>query len=241
MSYFKPFRSTLYRFGDEATFNKFQDLSAYVDIIDDIKDNVNFYQSYTLLDGDRPDNVSFRLYKTPNYHWTLFLLNDNIRERGWPISDQDVRAKAVELYPNTTLTTTEQIFSRFNVSSDVAGLTSGAVGSVIRRRLEFGQIIVSPTTIPYADGEVITTTEGGVFHAAVLTTATPEYNAVHHYEDGNGQRVDVDPFGVVPALFTPITYTEKLLRQNDQLREIKVIKPSAITEVVSAFTEALRT
>ena len=62
MAYFYNFPNVAYKFCNEESITAFQDISAYVDIIDQIKDDVNFYQFYNVLDGDRPDIVSFKLY-----------------------------------------------------------------------------------------------------------------------------------------------------------------------------------
>ena len=46
------------------------------------------YAKYQINDGDRPEIVSNLLYGDPKFHWTFFLLNDNLKEgkNGWPRS-----------------------------------------------------------------------------------------------------------------------------------------------------------
>ena len=103
--FFANYPTTLYNFGDEKSNTVIQDLSAYVDLIDQIKDNINFYEKYTLQEGERADVLSQKLYGTSAYYWTFYLLNDNLRQQGWPLTNQDIRAKAITDYPNTVLTT----------------------------------------------------------------------------------------------------------------------------------------
>ena len=169
--FFKNYPQTLYKFGTETSLTAIQDLSAYVDLIDQVKDNINFYQEYTILDGDRPDTLSSKLYGSIAYYWTFFLLNDSIRQQGWPLTAQEIRAKAAVDYPNTTVTTRD---------------------------------------------------------------------VDHHYEDVDGH-ADVDPRSAPGALLTAVTYLDRYVSANDTLKEIKVIKPSAIGEIFSAYQEALRT
>ena len=64
------------KFGNETDASLIQDLTVYVDIVDQLKDDTTSYGTYDILDGDRPDQVSFKLYGTPNYHWTFYYLND---------------------------------------------------------------------------------------------------------------------------------------------------------------------
>ena len=235
MSFFTNFPKINYNFGEEVSRNAIQDLSVYVDVIDQIRDNVNFYQKYTILEGERPDNLSYKFYGTPQYYWTFFLLNENIRQQGWPISSQQVLAKAQEDYPNTVLTTRDEIFDTFTVGSTVTGQTSGVTGTVIKRNLDLGQIFI--------DGvKNFTSSENLVSGDDVIqiVSNTREYNAVHHYENSDGEYVDIDPFNGAGVDDVPVTYYERYVAENDALKNIKVIKPSSIVRVVEAYTDALR-
>ena len=87
--YFSNFKPVYYRFGDNEPYSIFQNLTQYVDLIDQLKANNNFYQDYTIIAGERPDVTSFKLYGSPEYYWTFFLLNDKLRESGWPILRQE--------------------------------------------------------------------------------------------------------------------------------------------------------
>ena len=58
MSYFTNYPTVNYRFGNESTAVAVQDIGAYIDLIDRVKDDISFYQEYNLRDGDRPDQVS---------------------------------------------------------------------------------------------------------------------------------------------------------------------------------------
>ena len=81
-TYFKNFNTVNYRFGDNEKSNIFKNISQYVDLIDQVKSNVAFYQKYTIVSGERPDTLSYELYGTPEFYWTFYLMNDDIRESG---------------------------------------------------------------------------------------------------------------------------------------------------------------
>lgn len=210
MSYFEFFPDTSYRFGDEANPDTFENIAIYADVIDQIKENVAFYYDYTIEEFERPDQLSQKLYGTPIYHWTFFLLNNNIRERGWPISNEELLEKAIELYPNTTLTTRTQITSLnpslttdsiFQVGRTVSGNSSGATGTIVARNLNIGQIIINNVVGTFADGESISSVaENGDVQTIVLESSSLEYNAAHHYENTSGEEVDIDPT-VGPSAF----------------------------------------
>lgn len=239
MAYFYNFPKTLYRFGNEETVTAFQDISAYVDIIDQIKDDINFYRFYTILDGDRPDVVSFKIYGTPFYYWSFFLLNDNLKMQGWPLSNSATVEKAQEDFPNTTITTTADLTGVFLPGQVVAGSTSGATGTIIKRRLDFGQLIIEGSH-EFVSGEIITSTVNDIVQTVTLSAASEEYNSVHHYENSEGNYVDVDPAVGNAALFTEVTFLDRYIASNDELKTIKVIKPNSFSGIVSAFNSALR-
>ena len=147
MSYFTNYPTVNYRFGNESTAVAVQDIGAYIDLIDRVKDDISFYQVYNLRDGDRPDQVSNDLYGSPDYHWTFYLLNDDIKERGWPLTRSRISDKAKEEYPNIVLTTRANIAEQFLVGSNIEGQASGVTGKILRRRPDMGQIIVEKTPV----------------------------------------------------------------------------------------------
>ena len=85
MLYFNEFPDVTYKFGDEVDPTVFQDISIFAEVIDQVKDDITFLNSFTIQEGFRPDQVSQILYDTPLHYWTFYLINDNIREQGWPL------------------------------------------------------------------------------------------------------------------------------------------------------------
>ena len=126
--YFKRFPLVGYNFGDNEAQTLFPNLTAYVDIIDQVKQEISFYEKYTILDGDRPDIVSQKLYGTPDYHWTFFAMNDQLRESGWPMPEHELRTMVKKRYPHRAVTTEGNIASFFLPGVNVVGKTSGTTG-----------------------------------------------------------------------------------------------------------------
>ena len=62
MSYFTNFPQIDYFFGNKVKPTRFTDLHVYIDLIDQIKDDVSVYTYYNLQDGDRPDQISQKLW-----------------------------------------------------------------------------------------------------------------------------------------------------------------------------------
>jgi hypothetical protein len=233
--FFKEFPTVGYNFGTETGFNQFQNISAYVDIIDDIKDDISFYQYYNILDK-RPDQVSYELYGNVNFYWTFFLLNDNLRRQGWPIRELDYQNWVVNKYNKKVITTKDSLDVGFRQGDTVTGFGSGATGIIRKRNEDLGQLFIS-SEINFEANELVQDVNGNII---TVDTAVPEYNAVKYYLDPNGDFVDINPADGPGQLYTAVTFSDHLKNELDNLRNIKVIKPEAINAIVIAFKEALR-
>ena len=104
-NYFADFPVVDYRFGDEETFTKFQHLGTAIDILDQVKQYQVYYQTYEIQNGERPEILSYKLYEDVNYYWTFYLLNDHLRQSGWPLRDAAVYDYIQIYYPNSVVVT----------------------------------------------------------------------------------------------------------------------------------------
>ena len=109
--FFEHFPKVNYRFGDNELPVKQQDLSIYIDALDQVKEYGSFYMNYQIQNKQRPDHVSQLLYETPEYHWTFYLMNDSLREQGWPLDNSLVYKQAQIYYPNVCITTNGVAFN----------------------------------------------------------------------------------------------------------------------------------
>ena len=245
--FFRNFPVIGYDFGNETNPALFQDISAYIKVIDEIKDDIAFYTTVHIQDYDRPDNFSFKLYGTTEFYWTFYYLNDDIRESGWPLPQQDLLPKAKKDYPNFVVETTGDISKSFLPGHVAKSATTE--GIVKKRYLDLGQIVIaSPVNFtvgeginPVVNGEAISSDQ------IAIKKSVEQYNSVHHYEDASKNYIDI---GLVPnaggdAAYpslsgkTPITYFDRILAKNDSLKEIKVLKPEVAAQIKTEFNKLL--
>lgn len=193
MSFFKNFPLIQYKFGDEVNSTLFQNISAYIDLIDQVKDDGSFYEYYDIIDGDRPDTVSYKLYGTTDYYWTFYFLNDSLRTRGWPLTEQELEEEAPQYYPHTIITTQEEMFNYFKVGQTVVsiddnlsqeqiedGVATGQQfwndyvgrGVIIERDLDLGQITIQADT--GIESINIVNPGGGYYRSPVITISNGE-------------------------------------------------------------------
>lgn len=247
MNYFKHFPAVAYTFGSNEDPAIFRNISIYATVLDEIKDNVSFYNDYYIQEFERPDQVSNKLYKTPNFHWTLYLLNNKLKDSGWPLSNRELITKTQSTYTFKVITTRTNIATKMKIGQTLTGLTSGATATVSSRHISLGQILVKDNVGNFLAGETITSTNSsGDIESIVVKSFENEVNSAHHYEDGDGVWQDLGINSTTgdleepSALWTEVTNFDRMYNQNETLKQIRVIKPSVIVDVVNSFKEAVR-
>jgi len=201
MTYFRNFSSVDYFFGNNSTTTPYTNISQYSTILDQIEDNSSAYRLISVQDGERPDQLSQRLYDTTDHYWSFFLLNPQLKQHGWPCSEKDLLVKIEADLPgvclvffgndtNSSSGYTQQItVGKFPIGSTVTGQTSGATGTVYAKNALLGQVFVKDISGTFQQNEVI---DSGDYTVTVSIVHNPAYLAIHHVEDGNGNNVDVD-------------------------------------------------
>ena len=147
MAYFRNFPLIPYFFGNEISATQFQNLTSYIDLIDQVADDASFYEKYEIKDGERPDALSYKLYGTSEYYWMFYLLNENIRRQGWPLTLQEIQTKSREYYPNKVITTSDPMHDRmYKGDIVIQGSLSNpsSIGIILEKKLDLGQLIVKP-------------------------------------------------------------------------------------------------
>jgi hypothetical protein len=160
MAFFANFPKIDYNFGDEILPSKFQNLSIYIDLIDQLTDDAHFYENYTIIDGERADILSYKLYGTTDLYWTFYLLNEKLRSQGWPLTFQEIYESRSLYYPHKVFKTTDTFFDRMYLGDTViqGSLSSPtAIGSVVKKDYDTGQLFIKVET----ELRSITVTNGG--------------------------------------------------------------------------------
>lgn len=240
MSYFLNFPNVLYLFGNETDPNIFKNISAYVDIIDQAKENASFYINYELKEGERADQLSQDLYGSTDYYWTFFALNDDLKKYGWPIDPSKLKTFVQKKYPNTTIVTNEYFYDKFLVGERLQGLNSEEIGTITDFISDLGQVIIKGD-VPFEEGELLQTIDRDSDDIRTITAVNviPEYLAPHHYEL-NGIWVDIDPTVGPGSEIIPITRLEYYTKLNQERRTIKIFRENAIRSIYSAYNKALK-
>lgn len=160
MSYFRNFPLTTYQFGNKSDPALFHNITAYIDIIDRLNDNIQVYSEYTIQNGERPDVLSQRLYNTPDYYWMFYLLNEKIRIQGWPLTQKELYSKVKEYYPNKVLISSALMHGKFYIGDTIAVEPFNDPtfkAKILEKNYDLGHITVKPIR----EVRSITITDGG--------------------------------------------------------------------------------
>lgn len=253
MSYFKNFETISYDFDGIGIKKDIKNIAQYSTIISKNLDNVAFYSYYNILDGERPDNVSQKLYGTPAYYWLFFIINDGLQNywHDWPKGSEALRNYVEQEFIGLAAIFDADVpaFGKFVVGGTVSGSLSGATGKVkaiypTQGYIQIEQDKTSPANFRTA-GESITLTASNstlsadiakvgntVTCTSIVKTA---YGPAYHIDDGTLERTRRRTAGT-----TGITHFEEENKLNIDRSRIKVIKPEFVGEVVEAFEQAMR-
>ena len=94
MRYFQEFPKTSYRMS-EAANGAFSEITRTVPnmtvkLVLDIREDKNTpYETYRVVDSDRPDTVATKLYGAARYAWVILLANNMRDLYDWPLGDKE--------------------------------------------------------------------------------------------------------------------------------------------------------
>ena len=88
MSFFSQIPKIQYDINADGIKTDLTDIFRYVDVKEGLINNIATYNWYEIIEGERPDVVSNRLYGTPDYYWTFFAINESLKKglNTWPKS-----------------------------------------------------------------------------------------------------------------------------------------------------------
>ena len=213
-----------------------KNLTAKAKVSDDLLNNAGFYQTLEIIDGERPDHLSQRLYNTSQFHWTFLLLNPQIKNiwDDWPMSASQLIEYCTNKYQYLAGDTDDSLVDKFTIGETVTGGVSGATGTIKEIYVNLGYVVIEKLTGTFSvTGETIqglTSTD-----SAVANFIKSQAYAPHHHLDASGNWVKRAASGT--TAYSYIDYESAVTEQN---RNIKVIKTEHIQQVSHQFAEAMQ-
>ena len=183
MSFFSQFPKIDYDFNRKGTVQQMVNIFRSIRPQSAVLNDSTLYKKYYVRNGMRPDVVSEQLYGTPDYYWTFFIINDFLHDglQAWPLSEhalvdhmnRNYSGLALQFTPTTlnldgTTATKNSIAGKLELGAFVYGLTSGAIGRIVRKDLDLNIVVVDdviegvPGRNPQTGG-ILESVQGGTF------------------------------------------------------------------------------
>ena len=215
-----------------------KNLTAKAKVSDGLLNNTGYYRTIEIVDGERPDLLSQRLYGTGVYHWTFLLLNPQIKNiwDDWPMSSSQLIDYCTNKYQYLAADTDVTLNNKFILGETVRGSVSGALGIVKEIHVNMGYVTIEKTSGTFTiTGETISGLDSQD-SAACNFIKSEAYAPHHHTDDSTGAWVPRRTAGTTG--YSYIDYETAISEQN---RNIKVIKPEHIQQVSQQFADVMQT
>jgi hypothetical protein len=105
MSFFKNFPIIPYDLFEQGDIKSITNVFKHVDVKEIGIDPFLSYTYYDIEEADRPDNVSRKLYGSTDFYWTLFILNDELKNglSAWPKTNQALDRYLTQEFDKTSV------------------------------------------------------------------------------------------------------------------------------------------
>jgi hypothetical protein len=99
MSYFSKFPLMAYDMKGDQNYKLLPDILRRVKLRTGIRSGTFLFDNYDVKDGERPEDVAFKLYGDTEYHW-IVLMTNNITDRyyQWPLSQPQFQEYITDKY-----------------------------------------------------------------------------------------------------------------------------------------------
>ena len=160
MAFFSKFPKVSYDFNRTGTIDQMVNIFRSVRSRTTSLNKSTLYKNYVIEDGMRPDIISEKLYGTPDYYWTFFIINDFLHDglQAWPMSESALQEYMKNNYSGKVLCftpfviedpadgsrilTKNSIAGKLDLGALVYGITSGAVGRIKRKDIDLNCIVL---------------------------------------------------------------------------------------------------
>lgn len=264
--YFKNFNKIYYDLEGNKDYTLLTNLLSFVRVGTPYLDDITTYAYYNVKDGETPELVSYKLYGTIDYYWSLFLINENIKNYwdDWPKGQQELNqyiddvfgnVNAIVFYPNLPLynastnpnsvifyRSTKYIADTLINGDKLYSSNNSGEGVLLEKYNTLNFIEYEKTSnldfTRYA--ELRFSRDDGVTIQStglIIDDVISRDKAPHYYEDVNGDRYFLFRDS---QNYKTITWREHIQNENDEKRKIKVIKPDYMRQVSKLFHKAVR-
>jgi hypothetical protein len=268
MSYFKKFPTIKYDYEKNGALRDIISIYKSIRVPKQLLDDSSLYTFYNIENGERPDIISSKLYGTPEYYWTFFIINDFLHDgmRVWPMSQELLEDYMKTEYDGFVITTNPVIVrntdglitefrnslaGRFTLGEQIVGSISGACGQLFKKSIDMNQLVVrscqgrfigDPSSINQPRELVVGQDSGD----SVDTYRVYDYIDApnYYYIKGDPEKRPADNGifvrgGIPETNLEFVSNRQFLFEQNEQRSRIRVINPDVIAQFAENFKDLI--
>ncbi len=246
--FFNNFPNTKYDFEGQGKLQNIKNIFRSVRALPTFIDEFTSYKLYDIIDGERPDIISTKLYGRPDFYWTFFVINDFLHDgyRAWPMSQNNLLEYLEKQYEGFVITTdpspkpdpdglddysNNSIAGRFDLGSIIHGVKSGARGTLVKKDIDMNQLIVQDVLLGTAGVNPIT----GSSDSSVLGGAfIGDGDATEQIKQTSPIEEQVDSYKVYKYVDAPYKYYLTADAEKKAVTNRTFINPSRNDPVVNA-------
>lgn len=193
-----------------------------VDVNDNFANHSSYYTYYNIVDGERPDTVSYKLYENTNHYWTFFVLNNDLRtglNNAWPLSNLALEKMIEQEYDDYSAVT----LMPHSLSNNGIG-TSGVPTLMI----------LNAAYLPY----LRLANPGGDKIATILKYDHPLNQIVYsnvEYNDGSGPVLDSTSFK--ESVYFNLKWKNPFTVDTDEYKACEELRQEFVSKTISVYSE----
>ena len=239
LEFFKNFPEITYDLSDGRTV-LIKDFFRKSKIEKEAVNSIIEYSLYEIEEGDRPDILATKLYGSPHLHWTFFLVNDIENYYDWHKDSQTFERYIAKKYPGQIATA--------NASTDIVDRKTGASDSANKFLLgekvtsasgEGRVILVEPEHNRIAiDGKGFVANE--TITGKVSTKSFVPASVVNHQDGVSYYKKDNLKKNTSSEGYTSVSMYDDEFEKNESKRNIKVIAPGIMPDILIKFEHIMR-
>lgn len=223
-NFFSRFPTIDYNMDGRGSLLTLTDITKSVDVNDIYANNATYYTYHDIQDGERPDTVSYRLYSNPNYYWTFFIINNELRtglNNSWPLSLNALERMIADEYdPYCAITFAP-------VSDLITGIGNSGLAQLIHMNESYLPYLRLRDENSSAQAKLLR------YDNSMLQMVVSEVSNA----SGNGQPMSLDPF-LSSSYFTLVWVNPfDVLTETEQYNECEAARLLFISDTISVYSE----
>jgi len=214
--FFSYYPKTVYNLGDTESLDSITNLTTNFSFIGDLIDNTAAYYEYTIGEGETPEIIAHKVYGDAEFHWLLLKINNIIDYKtDWALDYKSLTESIDETYSASQYADT--------ANTSVTGLQWAKSNIKTYYKIETRTIVGS--NIIEKDEIVVDQNT----YSNVVVSVTP---SLYPLDSGDVLSVSINK--------TTETYYDYEIAQNEEKREIKILKSEFVSPLFEEFKNVMR-